>query len=492
MSLSVDPQMDDPVATIRALYAEQRFAETAAFIRAVNAHPAKRGDDWRLIANAAMALTDRYAAAQAARCWVEESPESIEAHIFCADQLANSGAIAEALQFSAAMCEKFPDSAHISFTAGGIEAQAGLLKPALAHLRKAWDLDGEFTGAWERIARIKRFQDADRDLSIVYSLPQKAASLGPNFQISAHYACADVYDQLGYPHRAFPHYEQAAKLVKQTAPYDMDHQLSIIKNGMDAFDDDFLAGFKGVGDPSRQPIFIVGPPRSGTTLVEQVLASHSRVAGGGETSALRVASWPLKNFTPDALAAFSPAGDGAPWRDMGQKYLSLTAEMFGDHPHITNKDIGSIASIGLIRLILPNARIIFCDRNPMDAGWSCYKAHFSGSIPWSFDFHDIAKYFAAFRFAREEWRRRLPDNILDVRYEEFVSNPKPQIDRLLNFCDLPVEQSCYDFHKTVRQISTASITQVRRPAYTSSIDAWRKYEEFLKPLQDAMIRYALI
>lgn len=492
MSLSVEAGMNDPVPAIRSLYAQQEFAQAVALIRKLIAAPQKRGDDWRLIANAALSLTDRYAAAKAARLWLLDNPEAAEAHIFCADQYANAGLIDDALKFTEAMCKKFPDSAHVAFAAGGILAQAGQLPAALTNLRKAWDLDGEFTGAWERIARLKRFQESDPDLSIIYSLPKKAASLGPNFQISAHYAYADVSDQLGYPHRALPHYEQAAKLVKQISPYDMDTQLGIMKNGLEAFDADFQSRFKGAGAPSEQPIFIIGPPRSGTTLVEQVLASHSKVAGAGETSALRVATWPLKDFAPDAVSAFIAGAGESAWRAMGQNYLSLMTEMCGDHPHIANKDIGSIASVGLIKVILPNAKFVFCDRDPMDAGWSSFKAHFTGSLAWSFDFTDIARYFAAFKYAREEWRKRDPENILDIRYENFVANPKDEIDRLLKFCGLPVEESCYEFYKTARQVSTASITQVRRPVYTSSIGAWRKYEEFLGPLRAAMERYALL
>ena len=128
----------------------------------------------------------------------------------------------------------------------------------------------------------------------------------------------------------------------------------------------------------------------------------------------------------------------------------------------------------------------------MDAGWSAYKTHFSGSIPWSFDFKEIAQYFGAFKFARDEWRKRLGGGFLDVQYEELARDPQNQISRILDFCDLPHEDSCFAFYKTRRQISTASITQARQPMYTTSIGRWRQYEEFLKPLQDAMTRYGMI
>ena len=486
-----------PVEQIRSAYARQEFAQAAAIIRQTLADekPIAGADDpdfWRLIANAANTLSDRYAAAQAARRWSEARPDHVDAQIFYADQLAHAGGINEALAFAKKTCTDFPEIAHAWFTLGGIESQAGDLDDAAPHLRKAWEIEKEFIGAWERISQVKKFREGDADLSVIVDLPKEAAPLGSSFQIAAHYACANVYDQLNYPHRAFPHFAEAARLVRETSSYELGKQLAIIKSGLDAFDEEMIADLAGAGNPSPAPIFIVGAPRTGTTLVEQILASHSQVKGGGETSALRAASWPLQNYEAESVAAFAGDGDTGQWRAMGEHYVSLMSELFGDAPHITNKDIGSFASIGLIRIILPNAKIIFCDRDPMDAGWSTFKAHFSGSIPWSFDFKEIAQAFAALKFARNAWRERLGDGYLDVQYEELVRDPQTQIERLLSYCDLEPEDSCFAFHKTRRQISTASITQARMPMYTSSIGRWRQYEEFLTPLKEAMTHYGMV
>ena len=313
-------------------------------------------DDWRLIANAANALSDRYAAMKAARRWCDGRPDHVEAQVFYADQLAQAGQLDEALAFSIKTTEAFPDIAHVWFTRGGIEAQAGDIAAAVPHLRKAWEIEKEFTGAWERITQVKRFRRGESDISTILELPKTAASLGPSFRISAHYACANMLDQVGYPHRAFPHFEEASKLVRESSNYEMATQLAIIKNGLDAFDEKRLKDLSEAGDPSKSPIFVVGPPRSGTTLVEQIIVSHSKVAAGGEASALRVASWPLKDYAPATVAAFAGDGDKGQWRAMGEKYVSLMQELYGNAQHVTNKDIGSIASIGLIRIILPNAK----------------------------------------------------------------------------------------------------------------------------------------
>ena len=494
MLSNVEESASSPVENIRSAYGSQDFERAVAIINRIVADGSEIEDvdDWRLIANAANALSDRHAAMQAAQRWSDARPDHVEAQIFYADQLAQAGALDEALAFSQKMTDAFPDIAHVWFTRGGIEAQAGDLAAAVPHLRKAWEIEEEFTGAWERITQVKRFRRGEPDIPTVLELPKKASTMGANFRISAHYACGNLLDQVGYPHRAFPHFEEAAKLVRENSNYDMATQLAIIKNGLDAFDETRLKDLKEAGVASQSPIFIVGPPRSGTTLVEQILASHSKVVGGGEASALRVASWPLKDYAPETVSAFAADGDSGQWRAMGENYVALMGDLYGDAPHVTNKDIGSIASIGLIRTILPNAKIIFCDRDPMDAGWSVFKTHFSGSIPWSFDFKEIAQYFAAFKFARNEWRQRLGDGFLDVQYEELTRDPENQITRILTYCDLSPEDSCFRFYKTRRQISTASITQARQPMYTTSIGRWRQYEEFLKPLEDAMIRYGMI
>ena len=482
---------EGPAARIRALYGEGRFAEAVATIRDALKNKPDLGDEWRLIANAANTLSDRYAAKEAALHWRATKPEVVETQIYYADQLALAGNIDDAIAAAKSMCEAFPDIAHAWFTLGSLEAQTGDVRDAAQHLRKAWEIEKEFTAAWERITQIKNFRAGDPDVPIIFDLPKEAAKLGPNFQISAHYAAANVLDQLGQPHRAFPQFEAAARLVRETTPYDMGNQLAVIKNGMDAFNEERLAELAGAGDPSTAPVFVIGPPRSGTTLVEQILASHSRVTAAGETSALRLATWPLKTFTPDDVAMFAGGGDNGQWKKIGSDYLNNLRELFGEYDVITNKDIGSIASIGLIRVVLPNAKFIFCDRDPMDVGWSCFKAHFSSSLPWTFDFKDIAQYLAAFRFARNEWRKRLGDGFLDVRYEELAQDPENQISRILEFCDLPSEPDCFAFYKTRRQISTASIIQARRPMYTTSIGRWRPYDEFLGPLKDAMTRYGL-
>ena len=483
--------VDGPATKIRALYREGKYAEAAATVRNALADKQDLGDEWRLIANAANTLSDRFAAKEAAFHWRQSKPEVVETQIYYADQLALAGDIDGAVAAAKSMCEEFPDVAHAWFTLGSLEAQTGDVRDAAPHLRKAWEFENDFTAAWERITQIKNFRAEDPDLPIILNLPKEAAKYGPNFQISAHYAAANALDQIGHPHRAFPHFDKAARLVRETSSYDMARQLAVIKNGMDSFNEERLAELSGAGDPSKAPVFVIGPPRSGTTLVEQILASHSRVTAAGETSALRLATWSLKNFTPEEVAAFAGVGDNGQWKRLGSDYLNYLREMFGDYDVITNKDIGSIASVGLIRTILPNAKFIFCDRDPMDVGWSCFKAHFSSSLPWTFDFKDIAQYLAAFRFAREEWRKRLGDGFLDIRYEELAQDPENQISRILEFCDLPSEPDCFAFYKTRRQISTASIIQARRPMYTTSIGRWRPYEEFLGPLKDAMTRYGL-
>jgi tetratricopeptide (TPR) repeat protein len=480
--------MTDVVSRIRALYAEGRYAETVDYIRMATEFSGPLGSQWKLVVNAANTMCDRFAAARAAERWLDEEPDSFEALEYAMKARAWAADIDGALALGRRMIELYPSVAHAWYYPAEFIAQSGDIETALAWYRRTLELDPNFIAAWEYISRLKRFEPSDLDLPVIETLVKKSEPLGPPFLIAAHYTCANAYDSLGDYDRAFPHYEAAMRYVRGTSEFSYERYSAPMRQGLAAFTKDFLSVHAGGGAPSRQPIFVVGPPRSGTTLVEQILAAHPKVKGAGEALALRVAWWAFGEFEPENVARCVRKGSSV-WGDVGRKYLQYTHELFGEAERLTNKDIGTIASLGLVKLALPNAKMVFVSRDPMDAGWSCVKAHFGPSAAWSFDFDLIARYYADYARAQDIWRERLPGELLDVRYEDLVSDPKPQTDRLLAFCGLEPDPACYSPHKTTRQITTASFVQVRRPISASSIGAWRKYERHLAPLKAAMERY---
>ncbi len=240
-----------------------------------------------------------------------------------------------------------------------------------------------------------------------------------------------------------------------------------------------------VGDPSAAPIFVLGMPRSGSTLVEQILASHPLVHAAGELTILER----LVRMLPDADGRAVPypqgiAGlDADGFRRLGQAYLAGLPHLPAGKTRITDKAPANFFHVGLIRLILPNARIIHTVRDPVDTCVSCFSRLYSFGSSFSYDLAELGCYYRWYYELMDHWRTVLPaGSMLDVAYEDVVDDLEQQARRLIDYCGLPWDDRCLKFHETNRPIATASNVQVRRPLYRSSVARWRRYEAQLEPL----------
>lgn len=260
---------------------------------------------------------------------------------------------------------------------------------------------------------------------------------------------------------------------------------------IETFDAAFFERTKGMGNPSIQPIFILGMPRSGTTLCEQILASHSRVFGAGELEGIR----DIARLMPRALARPGETPGAFPFamdrvtneivQRFAGRYLSQLSQLTRSE-RATDKMPSNYVHVGLIHLLFPNARIIHCIRDAMDNCLSCYEQNFSHPTSWSWDLEDIGHYYGQYRKLMAHWNRALPVSMLEFSYEATVDDFETQARRLLDFCGLDWEPACLDFHRTERPVLTASKGQVRRPIYTSSKGKWRVFERELEPLRRAI------
>ncbi len=246
-----------------------------------------------------------------------------------------------------------------------------------------------------------------------------------------------------------------------------------------AYDMDFFRAHKGGGSASNLPVFIVGMPRSGTTLSEQILASHSDVHGADELLDIPNAAAKLD---PNAYSRRITNRAGALRIDFQQlraeadRYLATIRAMAPDAKRIVDKLPGNFENLGLIAAMLPHAKIIHCRRDPRDVAWSCFTTNFLDPIAWSLDLDDFAHYYAQYQRLMEHWRRVLPVPMLERQYETAVADFEASSRQLVDFCGLDWQDACLEFHKTERTVRTASIRQVRQPVYTSSIGRWRDYE----------------
>jgi hypothetical protein len=249
----------------------------------------------------------------------------------------------------------------------------------------------------------------------------------------------------------------------------------------ETFSSSLFERLRGGGDPSSRPVFVIGMPRSGTTLVEQILASHPLVAGAGELPAMRLAVESLGDY-PDAIAGLARDSLAA----LGRQYLQRTAKL-STRPHLVDKMPANFLYAGLIHLILPNARIINCRRDAADTCLSCYTKLFAAEQLFSYDLAELGSFHRAYERLTAHWRAMLPaDRFIDVDYESVVDDLPAQARRLTDWLGIRWDENCLRFHETKRVIRTASLAQVRQPIYKSSKGRARRYAPYLAPLLAAL------
>lgn len=296
---------------------------------------------------------------------------------------------------------------------------------------------------------------------------------------------------LGYYHdrqrqydTAFTRLQAAYQVLARRQPFDSDGYSRAVDKLIDALPASFFDTAPDSGLESRRPIFIVGMPRSGTTLTEQILASHSAVAAGGELSALLKVSYRIGELSadgapfPGGLRSVPPAG----LRELAADYLSQLDRVAPGAERVTDKLPFNFMHLGVIALLFPNARIIHCHRHPLDNCLSCYFTSFADQIRFANRLDTLGRYYLDYHRLMVHWRQVLPLEIFDLRYEDMVEDTEERIRALLAFCDLPWEDSCLSFHRTERGVRTPSRWQVRQPIYSKSVGRWRNYREQLAPL----------
>jgi hypothetical protein len=277
---------------------------------------------------------------------------------------------------------------------------------------------------------------------------------------------------------------------EQLEGYEADKTTSIVQQIENVCDKQLFKSTAGQGCPAPDPIFIVGLPRSGSTLLEQILASHSQVDGTKELvhilSFVRRLGGRRKmaeaSRYPEVLSEL-PATQLA---ELGQEYIDQTRVQRGSAPFFIDKMPNNFFHVGLISMILPNAKIIDARRHPMASCFSGYTQLFARGQPFTYSLSDIGRYYSDYVAIMDHWDKVLPGKILRVQYEDVVNDTETQVRRILDYCGLPFEQACLEFYKTERAIRTASSEQVRQPIYKGGLDMWRNYEPHLDNLKAAL------
>ena len=339
------------------------------------------------------------------------------------------------------------------------------------------------------LAEMRRFAKGDRHLAAMKKLARDPATLGGEEQIQLHFVLGKAFADLAQHDRSFCQLLAGNTLKRQQINYDEAAVLAEFDRIRAVFTRGVMQDKRGLGHPSSVPIFIIGMPRSGTTLVEQMLASHPKVFGAGELSDFHdaVVRLAARDGVLQPYPEMVSSMTGPRLFALGADYLAHVRRMAPSADRITDKMPGNFVAAGLAHLALPNARIIHIRRDPIDTCFSCFSTLFAADHPYAYDLGEIGRYYRAYAALMEHWLDLLPEEVMvEVQYETLVTDFEREARRIVAHCCLDWDDACLAFYRTQRPVQTASMLQVRQPIYQSSIGRWRPYEDWLGPLLAAL------
>jgi tetratricopeptide (TPR) repeat protein len=432
------------------------------------------------------------AAVEELRAAIQMRPSYGEAHNNLAIALSDLGRFDDALAAHRRALELNPDNADAHAGLGAIRQILGDQAAATRHYQRALEIRPDHARAHHNLAMARNTTAEAGEIDRLEALLRNQ-SLPAREATALRFALAKLCEDAGRFDDAFGHLT-VANALKRTA---LDHQGQLFDAAShQAFVDQLIATFdrpyfqdrQGYGDPSDRPVLIVGMPRSGTSLVEQILASHSRVFGAGELDDLGR----LVEGLRDAVGSDRPYPacadriDQAVADQIGKAYLDKLHALAPEAARVTDKLPGNFLHLGVLAVALPGARVIHCRRDPLDTCLSCYAQSFKQPLSYAYDQADLGRYHGQYRRLMAHWRARLPLAFFEVDYEDLVADQERVSRELIAFCGLEWEAACLEFHQTKRPVRTASLNQVRRPIYGSSVGRWRHFDRHLTPLKAAL------
>ena len=383
----------------------------------------------------------------------------------------------------------YPKHPEIWLNRGHVLRTVGRRDAAVAAYRQCLALAPGLGEAYWSLANLKTPQaTAGLEPAMIDQLAR--ADLADDDRLHLHYALGKTLEDRGEAEEAFAHYAAGAVLRRETLRYDAEATTALTRRSIELFTPAFFQAREGAGSASDAPIFIVGLPRSGSTLIEQILASHSRVEGTMELPDIALLAQGLMQRTGEGAAAYPEllaSLDAGQLSVLGEAYIARTrVQRKSGRPFFIDKMPNNFHHIGLIQLILPQARIIDARRHPMGSGFSAFKQHFAHGHAFSYDLTDLGRYYRDYVALMDHVDAALPGRVHRVIYEDLVEDTERQVRRLLDHCGLAFEPGCLAFHENSRAVRTVSSEQVRRPIFREGLAQWRAFEPWLEPLRTAL------
>ena len=373
-----------------------------------------------------------------------------------------------------------PDYAEAHNNLGNALDEMGRQSEAISHYQEAVEIKPDYTEAYRNLTRLQPKQVSASVLEKLLAMP----SLSEREAIDCHFALGNIFDDGNDFTRAFEHYSKGNLLKRKTVVYDSRSFSAYVDRLIEVYSEQYLRDSNAYGSDTEAPVFILGMPRSGTSLVEQIVASHPRVYGGGEL--------PFLVHVEESIAghfkASSPYPECMPslnqsyTRELSQKYLGELDACARNMLRITDKLPSNFLRVGLIKTLFPKARIIHCQRNAMDTCTSNYLNYFSFGNEYSFDLEELGRYYRDYERLMRHWESLFSSGILTVQYEALVADQEKVSRQLVEYIGLPWDDCCLAFYNNKRAVNTFSSSQVRKPVYTQSVNRWQHYRQQLAPL----------
>lgn len=406
-------------------------------------------------------------------------PKLVPVRSKLADLLRKTGRSSEAITHYEELLSQDPGNIEAHYRLGVVFQDHGDRDKAYKAFRNAVQIDPAYARAWYGIAAVAKDAFDNSEVEALLSL-QESADSSPDdrmriaFTLGKHFEDSDRYED------ATSQYLKANSLKRSELDYEVDNDLKAMDNIRRCFDTSFFETWSGAGLPGKKPIFIVGMPRSGTTLIEQILASHPDVHGAGELTLLINATldrFPIRNGVDYTSSLAAATRDD--FQAVAERYL----DGLPDADRVTDKLPHNFLNVGLIRILFPESTIVHCRRDARDTCFSIFKHLFgSDSHAYAYDLEELAHYYNGYATLMDHWEKVMPGHIHTVRYEAMVENQEQTTRDLLGACDLRWDPACLEFHKLERLVATISAAQVRQPVYASSIGAWKPFAKMIEPL----------
>ncbi len=482
--------MNPDLAAAADALAERRLGGILAPLERAAALESPDPVHWQRVLEIARQIGDDDLALGAARRLLAMSPKDPACRSRVADLLSDTGEVREALGIARKLLEETPQHPTLPIAIGSQLRRLGREDEALRSLRLAIRRNPRSAVAWETLVNLRTFRRGDPELDELERLARISGDRPETAGFA--YALAKACDDTGDVDSAFEWFARGSRRVLNGR---MPRMESLFKEAAEvcaAFPPERLAA-GAESDRAERPILVLGCPRSGTTLLERILATAPGAASGGELKLLRLACLGFSPPSPERVADFvrSSGGDAAAWRRVADTYVSKLRNRFRQVDGVIDKGLVNYLYVGALALGLPQARILHMRRDPMDAGWSCFRRRFHQGLDWSYDFESIAAFLRVYEAIVDYWKRNLPGRILTVEFERLVSDPETETSRVFEFAGLERPADWRSFHEKRSVVLTWSQQQVRHPLNADGVGAWRRYEKHLGPLKDALRRYGV-